>query len=327
MKRRTVSFLLAAVFVFLAVSIACAQESITITTYYPSPYGVYKQLRLSPTDDFTPYAVCTNEGEMYYDASANALYVCSSNPSGIPSGRVWRLAPGAGALWSLNATTNAIYNTDNRSVGIGTSAPGALLEIYSVNADAPAMFSDLPLVGAKIAYSVGIDNSAATSFNINRGTTLGASVDFVLDTSGRIGIGRYSTANKLEVEGTTSNSGGGLWLTNSDLRLKTDVQNIANPLTMIKKLRPVKFRYTQEYRTKHPSVTDKYYYNFIAQEFRNVFPENVQDGGDGYLQLDASSVIPLSVAAVQELNKIVDKQGQEIEALKKEIANLKLKVK
>lgn len=32
-------------FIFLATSIALAQEQVTITTYYPAPYGIYKELR------------------------------------------------------------------------------------------------------------------------------------------------------------------------------------------------------------------------------------------------------------------------------------------
>lgn len=52
-------------------------ETFTITTYYPSPYGVYKTLRLYPTDDILPTVSCNN-GEMYYDNSENKFYGCSN---------------------------------------------------------------------------------------------------------------------------------------------------------------------------------------------------------------------------------------------------------
>lgn len=318
MRKRTASLLLALACIFLAAGVAMAQESITITTYYPSPYGVYKQLRLSPTDDFVPYAACTNEGEMYYDNSDAALYVCST----LSGNRAWRLAPGGGALWSLSGT-NEIYNTGNRYVGIGTTDPGALLELYSVNADVPLIFNDSPTR----AYVMGIDHSATTSFNINRTTVLGSSIDFVLDSSGRVGIGRYPTGNNLEVSGTASNTGGGGWLINSDARIKTDIHEISKPLELIKQLHPVKFRYTPEYRAKNNGIVDKYYYHFIAQEFKKVFPENVKDSGDGYLQLDSDCVKPVLVAAVQELTKAQEKQAREISMLKKEIEALKAKIK
>ena len=56
-------------FLYLA-SFAYAQttEEITITTYYPSPYGVYKELRLFP--NATPAGCNANTvGAMYYDNS------------------------------------------------------------------------------------------------------------------------------------------------------------------------------------------------------------------------------------------------------------------
>ena len=33
------------VFIFLSIPLALAQEQVTITTYYPAPYGIYKELR------------------------------------------------------------------------------------------------------------------------------------------------------------------------------------------------------------------------------------------------------------------------------------------
>jgi len=65
-----------AAFAFFITSVF-AEDSITITTYYPSPYGVYKTLRLYPNDSNTPGNACSNRGEMYYDDSDNQVYVCN----------------------------------------------------------------------------------------------------------------------------------------------------------------------------------------------------------------------------------------------------------
>ena len=62
------------ILIFLCLTVCSAQnqeESITITTYYPSPYGVYKNLRLYPTDEPTGSAV--TEGLMYYDKDDHAV--------------------------------------------------------------------------------------------------------------------------------------------------------------------------------------------------------------------------------------------------------------
>ncbi len=66
------------------------QEILTITTYYPSPYGVYQTLRLYPNGNFTPGDSCTNAGEMSYNVDTNQVYVCN--------GSNWVSIGGAGAF-------------------------------------------------------------------------------------------------------------------------------------------------------------------------------------------------------------------------------------
>ena len=51
-------------------------EELTVTTFYPSPYGVYQILNLFPTDTIDPSAACSNSGELFYDKSEDELYLC-----------------------------------------------------------------------------------------------------------------------------------------------------------------------------------------------------------------------------------------------------------
>ncbi|OHB78044.1 MAG: hypothetical protein A2Z34_09335 [Planctomycetes bacterium RBG_16_59_8] len=125
----------------------------------------------------------------------------------------------------------------------------------------------------------------------------------VIKNNGNIGVGRTPTANILEIEGNASKTTAGSWLANSDARIKTDVRDIADALETIGRLRPVKFRYTDDYRAKHPSIEERDYENFIAQEFQQVFPECVRDDGTGLLQIDTYNVIPTLVAAVRDLSR------------------------
>jgi len=57
------------------------QDNITITTYYPSPYGVYKRLRLHPSGDCETNTPCQSieEGELCYYSSGTdkTLNVCN----------------------------------------------------------------------------------------------------------------------------------------------------------------------------------------------------------------------------------------------------------
>ena len=135
--------------------------------------------------------------------------------------------------------------------------------------------------------------------------------------TGEVGIGRSPSVNILEVEGAASKTAAGDWLANSDGRLKTDVEEIADGLATIRKLRPISFRYNEEYQKDHPSVGDRVYYNFIAQEYQEIFPESVQDDGTGYLQIDTYSVRPHLVAAVQELDAQMKAVVSENATLKK----------
>jgi len=101
------------------VSSAFAQEAITITTYYPAPFGVYVNLRLFPT--VQPACNANQEGTMYYDNVTNQVMVCTRDSGANP---VWQ---GLG-LWTKNG--NVINAADiNWDVGVGTLVPHAKLEV------------------------------------------------------------------------------------------------------------------------------------------------------------------------------------------------------
>ena len=63
------------IFLFSAFSFAQSNQSdsFSITTYYPSPYGVYRNLRLFPSQQ--PTAASESPGTMYFNATTNITYV------------------------------------------------------------------------------------------------------------------------------------------------------------------------------------------------------------------------------------------------------------
>ncbi|MDP3142690.1 MAG: tail fiber domain-containing protein [Candidatus Omnitrophota bacterium] len=145
---------------------------------------------------------------------------------------------------------------------------------------------------------------------------------------GSVGIGRDPATYRLEIAGDAGKTvGGNVWQTLSDSRIKTDIQELKNPIEVINKLHPVKFRYSRDFRRKNNLSENKYYYNFVAQEFQKVFPESVRPDAEGYLYLDTSSVSPYLVAAVQVMDSFIKNQQQEIDGLKTEIAKLQSKIK
>lgn len=127
--------------------------------------------------------------------------------------------------------------------------------------------------------------------------------------TGKIGIRRNPATNSLEVEGNASKSSAGSWLSNSDRRIKTDIQPLSAALDTLDRVRLVDFRYTDGYLASHPGLQDRRYLNVIAQEFAKVFPEHVQGSGerlpDGseILQVDTYPLTIYSAAAIQELHR------------------------
>ena len=130
-----------------------------------------------------------------------------------------------------------------------------------------------------------------------------------LDSSGRLGIGRTPLLNALEVKGNASKSTAGSWLANSDRRIKTDIESITGALDKLDRVRLVDFRYTDEYLAAHPEIENRRYPNVIAQEFQQVFPDEVKGSGeilpDGseVLHVDTYPLTIYSAAAIQELHR------------------------
>ena len=122
---------------------------------------------------------------------------------------------------------------------------------------------------------------------------------------GRVGIGDPVPSYQLELSTNSAGKpGSSLWTVTSDETIKTDVSDIVGGLDKINALRPVKFKFIDDYRTKH-SLEDKYYCNFIAQEVESVMPECVSEHG-GLKGVDSHDIFINLVAAVKELKERVE---------------------
>ncbi len=117
MKIKIIFFL---AIVFFISSSVFAEERITLTTYYPSPFGAYDRLQLVPRPQITK-APC-DLGLMYFRETDNLLQVCEADRNGNP---VW----GPVGLWTKSGDN--IYPKDGTdiNVGIGTATPEAKLNV------------------------------------------------------------------------------------------------------------------------------------------------------------------------------------------------------
>lgn len=158
-------------------------EDIFITTFYPSPYGIYNQLRLEATDTIDPLAVCSDKGKMYYDDSDSQMYVCD--------GANWQSSE---RFWTLNG--DDIYPNDmNLNVGIGTNSPSKKLHVVgNMQVD-----GDINITGAVSGFDViyaqnerdytTINDNVIGSINCPVGYTLSGGGGYCSCTGG-VGISR-----------------------------------------------------------------------------------------------------------------------------------------
>jgi len=153
--------------------------------------------------------------------------------------------------------------------------------------------------------------------------------------NGNVGLSRPPSANRLEVEGDASKTTAGAWLANSDRRIKSEIHPVKNALETLDKVKPVTFHYTEEYRKAHPDIKDVPYYNVIAQEFREVFPNAVKGSGeklpDGteILQVDTYPATITALAAIKELkaeNEALRADNQVIKADNRALAERLAKI-
>jgi hypothetical protein len=200
------------------VSSASAQtESITFTTYYPSPYGVYKNLRIYPSTGTGLGGACSNEGEMYYDQTDHNLYICSGTPT-----LTWTAVGGAaGSSWWTQAGNNLYPNEGDWNVGIGTTNPASRLQISGdiVNNFPRPLYVQGSSGGVHTAAFVNPQNYGVAIGGID-GLQYGtiqasqfvngsgpAMADLILnELGGNVGIGMNNPGAKLDVQNPSGNA-------------------------------------------------------------------------------------------------------------------------
>jgi hypothetical protein len=103
------SFFLLSLYPFLF-----ADESLTITTYFPSPYGVYNELQLYAHDPAVTTCDDAHKGTLFYKSTDDQVYVCKGTTLG------WQAIGGVSYTY-----TYYCYNSANLGSPVCTNAGGA----------------------------------------------------------------------------------------------------------------------------------------------------------------------------------------------------------
>ena len=184
-------------------------------------------------------------------------------------------------------------------------------------------------IGGKIASTTNVGFSPSGSDNWKKGAfssngAYGGPLSFINSGGAIDGFCFYLTGNPSQLNIQFGANGGGLsygvyltstgtsWTASSDERLKDISGTITNAVQSVSSLRPIRYTFkADESKTQRVGL--------IAQDVQKVLPEVVDENSDGYFGVRYAEVIPLLVAALQELSAKVDAQAAEITALKAKV--------
>jgi ribosomal protein S11 len=266
-------------------------------------------------------AATTNWSRIFYQTAGETDY-----RSGLFTSGNWAVA---------DASNNEFLSVDtNGNVGIGTTGPGAKLEVSSGTTGLNSIFTGSGGTdtyirvdgGTSQQVGLGVDDTAGWNSFVGTITdddfdirTNNAARVTVLNT-GNVGIGTTAPDAALDVIGSIQSSsllGGAVNLTAdvsgniirdpSDERLKKNIVSIEGEeaLEKVLGLRGVRFNWRKE-----SNMGDQLELGLIAQEVEQVLPEAVSQGG-AYKSVKYTNLVAVLIEAVQELYTRVEELAQE----------------
>ncbi|HZE69266.1 MAG TPA: tail fiber domain-containing protein [Pyrinomonadaceae bacterium] len=231
---------------------------------------------------------------------------------------VWGFADNGRAIYGLSANAFAGYfegkSYFSSNVGIGTTAPGVLLEVRRNG----TMASDwqtgqLRISGASDPnrqLNLGYDTSSNLGVIQAGQANIGFRTLSINPFGGSVGIGTISPDQELSVNGNASKSGGGSWLTFSDERLKNITGHFSSGLKAVMQLQPLRYEYRRDNALNLAS--DGEHVGFSAQAVQKVIPEAVTRNEEGYLLVNNDPIMWSMLNAIKEQQEEIQQQRNQI---------------
>ena len=119
---------------------------------------------------------------------------------------------------------------------------------------------------------------------------------------------------KIESNGDTYTNDGTVHSLASDSRVKSDVADLTDGLTILNQLRPVTYKYNTKSEFYNPIDETTTRYGFVADEVKTVAPQYIKEGEgkvdgvevDDFKTLSQTKMIPMLVKSIQELSAELD---------------------
>lgn len=240
-------------------------------------------------------------------------------------------------VWS-DGSTDSMYTTGAQQflinasggVGIGTNKPDAPLTVASQNHwDLANNEGDFKIGNDQYRLKIGLATGGGGAGSVNiwadGGTgklSLGSNGNNVVSIQQSDGM-YPATDNKYSL-GTSNNRWSAVYAANgaiqtSDRRLKKDINSLQYGLDDVMKLKPVSYEWKKSSGLNNGK--DEQHLGLIAQDVDKVISEVVErpEGKNGYLGMSYTGLVPVLIKAIQEQQKQMEEQKEQIQKLKNEL--------
>lgn len=245
----------------------------------------------------------TIPGGEFNSANGDYSFAAGNGATADHSGAfVWSDGSGSGST-----AANQFLIQARGGVGIGTNAPAAQLHVRgnswttlvveaATNDPALWMTSNASVVNSDWSMLMDVSDAKKLQWRYDNAAKL------TMTTAGDVGIGTATPSAKLSVTGSVCATGFGAC---SDRRFKEHIEPVTGALATLAKIQGVRFDWK---RAEFPEreFSDQRQIGFIAQEVLEVLPEVVQQGTDGYYNVDYGRLTPMIVEAVKEQQAELD---------------------
>ena len=245
------------------------------------------------------------------------------------------------AFINTNAQTSSLKVTSAGDIGMGTNTPDEKLDVRgfvqseggtvkATGASASTLYNRIDgaamILGsggnAGFTFDENYDfriYSRARNFVLNRALSAGKLILSGDGITGNVGIGYGNPFEKLHVAGKVYTQG---IVTPSDSRLKKDVIDFKDGLSVIKQLRPIKY----QYNGKAGLQTEQDHIGVFAQDLQKAAPYLVEEFeyieqdekgnitlSESYLKINDSEIKYLLINAMNEQQTIIEDQATKID--------------
>ena len=250
-------------------------------------------------------------GDFYTSGGGNGVSGWSSTGYGV-----------YGTSTYTTAVTGIVANSDSGVAGVNTGTG------YGVSGWSSTGYGVYGTSAYTTAVAGIVANSDSGVAGVNTGTGYGvsgwsASGPAVYGSCTGSGCMALYANGDLQVTGTPYCSGCTAFTTNSDIRLKKNVEPLEGALVRLLQLRGVTFEWRAPEEHGNHSGTQR---GFVAQEVEKVMPEWVGVDGNGFKTLNLTGMEPMVVESIRELKIENDDLRAKLETSQSRMARLEARL-